>query len=364
MKFLKRILSTIVATSMCCTLFGGFNTIRSSADTDDTSIKILPVGDSITDGYWESGSYRKYLYNYLIENGFNIDMVGNKGMDLETSNDISYDGNYCAYSGYAIQHITGTEERQGIYEVLVNENIMETYNPDIVLLQIGTNDVLSAYNDGIIDRLENLVDYIISYMEQDDTLFVTTIPNFDVSVLNDAGWLWAYGWGVPNDELTNTIQSYIDSYNSSIKDLVLKKQSEGNTHIQFADINSVVDYSTNLYDGVHPNEVGYQKMGEYWSNVLTSYIKDKSAITTTVTTSPIDVTSIEPTTTEPVPVLIKGDANKDGSVDKLDLLILKKSILGLLPLDTDLISCFDLDDNNKVDITDYIMFKNIVIKSN
>ena len=241
---------------------------------------------------------------------------------------------------------------------------METYNPDIVLLQIGTNDVLSAYNDGIIDRLENLVDYIISYMEQDDTLFVTTIPNFDVSVLNDAGWLWAYGWGVPNDELTNTIQSYIDSYNSSIKDLVLKKQSEGNTHIQFADINSIVDYSTDLYDGVHPNEVGYQKMGEYWSNVLTSYIKDKSAITTTITTSPIDVTSVEPTTTEPVPVLIKGDANKDGSVDKLDLLILKKSILGLLPLDTDLISCFDLDDNNKVDITDYIMFKNIVIKSN
>ena len=335
MKFLKRILSTIVATSMCCTLFGGFNTIRSSADTDDTSIKILPVGDSITDGYWESGSYRKYMYNYLIENGFNIDMVGNKGMDLETSNDISYDGNYCAYSGYAIQHITGTEERQGIYEVLVNENIMETYNPDIVLLQIGTNDVLSAYNDGIIDRLENLVDYIISYMEQDDTLFVTTIPNFDVSVLNDAGWLWAYGWGVPNDELTNTIQSSIDSYNS-----------------------------TDLYDGVHPNEVGYQKMGEYWSNVLTSYLKDKSAITTTVTTSPIDVTSVEPTTTEPVPVLIKGDANNDGSVDKLDLLILKKSILGLLHLDTDLISCFDLDDNNKVDITDYIMFKNIVIKSN
>lgn len=44
------------------------------------------------------------------------------------------------------------------------------------MLQIGTNDILSAYNDGIADRLEHLVDYIASYLPEDGRLFVASIP--------------------------------------------------------------------------------------------------------------------------------------------------------------------------------------------
>jgi len=401
MNILKKIASTMLATSMCFSAMSGFNMITSSAETDDEPIKILSVGDSITDGYWESGSYRKYMYNYLVEDGFNIDMVGNRGMNEETYNAISYDGNYCAYSGYAIQYITGTETRQGIYEVLVDESIMENYSPDIVLLQIGTNDILSAYNEGIIDRLENLADYIISYMkDEEDTLFITTIPDFDVSVLNDAGWLWAYGWGVSSDELSTTIQGYIDSYNSQIKDLVLKKQSEGCTHIQFADINSVVDYSTDLYDGVHPNESGYEKMGKYWAEVLTSYLNDNGDVvtgnpievttttevttteittteitttdtvtdTTTEVTTPTDVTTIsttetptEVTTTEIVPNITKGDVNQDGSIDMIDLLMVKKHLLGLTSIDDSSVQYVDINNNDTIDIIDYINLKGTII---
>lgn len=396
MNTLKKIVSTILATSMCFAMVGGFNQILSTAETDTQPIKILPVGDSITDGYWEQGSYRKYMYNYLIKNGFNIDMVGDKGTNEQTSDGLTYDGNYCGYSGYAIQHITGTEERQGIYEVLVDGNVLENCNPDIVLLQIGTNDILSAYNDGIIDRLENLVDYILSYMdEDDDTLFVTTIPNFDVSVLNDAGWLWAYGWGVPSDQLTITIQGYIDSYNSQIKELVLKKQSEGNTHIQFADINSVVDYSTDLYDGVHPNEIGYEKMGKYWSEVLTSYFNGESVVTTTsditttiettldttittedtttedtttsieITTPPIEETSTEVITTETSHITYPiGDINRDGEVSNIDLLMLKKRILGISELIdwVDKLPLYDINSDNDVNTLDIIELKSIILK--
>ena len=38
-------------------------------------IKIMCVGDSITDGYGIPGSYRKFLYHGLTQKGYNIDMI-------------------------------------------------------------------------------------------------------------------------------------------------------------------------------------------------------------------------------------------------------------------------------------------------
>lgn len=353
----RKILSAVLAASFIFSsqsiLYSGSQNVHA----EDT-IKIMSLGDSITDGYWEQGGYRKYMYHALEQNGINnIDMVGTKGMNEETYSDsnvtFTYDGNYSGYSGYAIQYMTGTETRQGIFETMQSENMMETYQPDIVLLQIGTNDILSAYNDGINNRLENLCDYILSYLNDDDTLFVSTIPNMDIEKVYD--WFWAYGdeyYGVEPEIFYETVQNYIDTYNYSIKEMVSKKQSEGITNIQFTDINSVVDYKTDLYDGIHPNEQGYQKMGEYWSDVLTDYLNGVTSpkpsvttssdtqyvttveITTTsenettelITTEPtIEVTDI--TTESPIITYPQGDVNWDGKVTYVDLILLKKAIL-------------------------------------
>ncbi|WP_455249161.1 SGNH/GDSL hydrolase family protein [Ruminococcus sp.] len=261
-----------------------------------SDVKIMALGDSITDGYWTGGGYRKYLYHELEEMGYsNIDMVGPKGSSSESfqyqGQTVTYDGNYAGYSGYAIQYITGTETRQGILETISsdygNGNMIETYDPDVVLLQIGTNDVLSNYNDGITDRLENLVDTILADMDgENDMLYVSTIPNINIAERYD--WLWAYGMYYPNDPaaFTAKIQGCIDSYNASIQTLVAKKQAEG-AKISFADIHSVIDETTDMHDGVHPNETGYEKMGNYWANLLNStYLNgntDPKPVTTTTT---------------------------------------------------------------------------------
>ena len=101
-----------------------------------SDVKIMALGDSITDGYWTGGGYRKYLYHELEEMGYsNIDMVGPKGSNSESfqyqGQTVAYDGNYAGYSGYAIQYITGTETRQGILETINsnygNGNMIETY---------------------------------------------------------------------------------------------------------------------------------------------------------------------------------------------------------------------------------------------
>jgi len=63
----------------------------------------------------------------------------------------------------------------------------------------------------------------------------------------------------------------VDSYNESVWNLVMKLQGEGKK-VMHGDIHSVVDMKTDLYDGVHPNESGYEKMGKYWADAVADYI--------------------------------------------------------------------------------------------
>ena len=277
------------------------------------AVKILSLGDSITDGYWTSGAYRKYMYHDLEQMGYNIDMVGPKGSNSNTftynGQTVSYDDNNAGYSGYAIQEMTTKEHRSGILETIQGtwyngQNMIAAYQPDIVLLQIGTNDILSNYNDGITDRLENLVNVILQDLDSDSTVFVSTIP--DIDAYTRADWLGSYGinaWGSTQeekDQLMETVTGCIDTYNTSIYNLVLKMQSEGK-NVQFADINSVVDYQTDLHDGVHPNEAGYENMGNYWAGLLNDFFQNHGTnpkpVTTTTTTQPAVTTTTTTTTT-------------------------------------------------------------------
>ena len=277
-------------------------------------VRILAMGDSITHGYINGDNgYRKYLCYQLQQQGFtDFDMVGpnnnwTDSVSYTTADGVTfeYDPAHAGYSGYAIQAYSG---RQGLYETVfdttytngdVSGNMMEAYDPDIVLLQIGTNDLLDNHNDGITDRLETMVDKLLDSMDDQDMLFVASVPDIDVSVRYDR--LWAYqSSGITYDSdpegFTALVQQSVDNYNASVKELVEKKQADGK-QIRFADINSVVDMKTGLEDGVHPNETGYACMGKYWSEQLLSYLNQTpieptpGSTTATVTTTTTETTT-------------------------------------------------------------------------
>ena len=311
----KKGLSALIAavTGLSSLAVGTVSAAPAAAENEE-AVKILSLGDSITDGYWTSGAYRKYMYHDLEQMGYNIDMVGPKGGNSNTftynGQSVSYDDNNAGYSGYAIQEMTTKEHRSGILETIQatwynGQNMIAAYQPDIVLLQIGTNDILSNYNDGITDRLENLVNVILQDLDADSTVFVSTIP--DIDAYTRADWLGSYGinaWGSTQeekDQLMETVTGCIDTYNTSIYNLVLKMQSEGK-NVQFADINSVVDYQTDLHDGVHPNEAGYENMGNYWAELLNDFFQNHGTnpkpVTTTTTTQPAVTTTTTTTTTK------------------------------------------------------------------
>lgn len=278
------------------------SSLSSAADAEP--IRILAMGDSITDGYINGDNgYRKYLCYNLQQQGFtDFDMVGpkNNWTDIATydynGTTITYDPAHAGYSGYAIQAIGG---RSGIQETVFDQtyygsdgttgNMLEVYDPDMVLLQIGTNDLLDAQGEGAPERLEELVDKIALYLDEDDVLFLASVPDIDVEVRND--WLGNYQWtyNIPSysedpETYVATVEHCVDAYNTAVKSLVEKKQSEG-MNIRFADINSVVDMKTGLHDGVHPNEDGYACMGRYWSEQILTYLNEAGPTTTTVTTT-------------------------------------------------------------------------------
>lgn len=280
-------------------------------------VKIIAMGDSITHGYINGDNgYRKYFCYGLQQNGItNFDMVGpnNNWSDSATydwnGTTITYDPAHAGYSGYAIQKIGS---RQGLQETIfdttyvngdVSGNMMEAYQPDVIMLQIGTNDVLDAQLTGIGDRLEELVDKLIPYVSGDgQVLYLASIPNIDAIERYD--WLGAYEWtyGVSYksdpEKFVATVQAAVDDYNTIVKNLVAKKQAEG-AHIEFSDINSTIDISAgDLEDGVHPSEQGYAKMGQYWSNLLTeTYFHGTVTPTTTPTATTTTTTETTTTTT-------------------------------------------------------------------
>lgn len=311
-------------------------------------VKIMAMGDSITHGYINGDNgYRKYFCYDLQQNGItNFDMVGpnNNWSDSATydwnGTTITYDPAHAGYSGYAIQKIGS---RQGLQETIfdttyvngdVSGNMMEAYQPDVIMLQIGTNDVLDAQLTGIGDRLEELVDKLIPYISGDgQVLYLASIPNIDAIERYD--WLGAYEWtyGVSYksdpEKFVATVQAAVDDYNTIVKNLVAKKQAEG-AHIEFSDINSTIDISAgDLEDGVHPSEQGYAKMGQYWSNLLTetyfhgtvtptttptatTTTTTETTTTTTGTTTATDSTPVETTTSVQTTTTAKPQTNPSG----------------------------------------------------
>ena len=311
-------------------------------------VKIIAMGDSITHGYINGDNgYRKYFCYGLQQNGItNFDMVGpnNNWSDSATydwnGTTITYDPAHAGYSGYAIQKIGS---RQGLQETIfdttyvngdVSGNMMEAYQPDVIMLQIGTNDVLDAQLTGIGDRLEELVDKLIPYVSGDgQVLYLASIPNIDAIERYD--WLGAYQWtyGVSYEsdpeKFVATVQAAVDDYNTIVKNLVAKKQAEG-AHIEFSDINSTIDISAgDLKDGVHPSEQGYAKMGQYWSNLLTetyfhgtvtptttptatTTTTTETTTTTTGTTTATDSTPVETTTSVQTTTTAKPQTNPSG----------------------------------------------------
>ncbi len=282
----------------------------------EEKLKVMPLGDSITDGFSTVGGYRNSLCSLLQENGYSdkIDFVGpNWGGS-------GYDPQHAGFSGYSIDNIAQEDsisgQRTGLSSFI--DWLMETYPADVVMLQIGTNDILSLYDlDNIGTRLESLVDTILTYIPDDGMLYLATIPCMDA---NNTLYINEYYFTV------ESMDAYIDAYNAQIREIVERKAAQGE-NIQLADVNVVLDKS-DLYDGVHPTESGYAKMGEFWYEKLADYLQGSAG---EEKYSAADLVILYKYVTKVGTITVqqaeKLDMNGDKLLNSLDITLLRKAVL-------------------------------------
>ena len=191
-------------------------------------VRVMPLGDSITDGYNVPGGYRIDLWQRLGAAGHTVDFVGSGFNGPAGLGDHDHEG----HSGWRIDQL--------------DANIvgwLQAYTPRTILLHIGTNDVNQNYDVANAPaRLSALIDKIRA-TAPDVELFVAQIT----------------------PETDPTREQRVQAYNATIPGIVASKGPR--THL--VDMHSAIT-TADLADGVHPNQAGYDKMGATWFAALQS----------------------------------------------------------------------------------------------
>jgi lysophospholipase L1-like esterase len=225
----------------------------------------MALGDSITEGkFVGDGGYRQDLQNLLAAGGYSYNFVGQED-----------DGNPANYTGYSIGMADPNHEGFASFRIdeLLNGGTedghtappigttLAQYQPNVVLLMIGTNDILQSYYTSTApSRLDSLVNAIVT---------------------DDAGVTLVLAGITPLGKDEAAFDTAAQTYNAAIPGIVSKYDAMGDNVI-FADMHSALNNSTDLgSDGVHPSASGYSKMANVWYQALTT-----STLTGPPTTGP------------------------------------------------------------------------------
>jgi hypothetical protein len=158
-------------------------------------VKIMPVGDSITEGKYTQGGCRKPLYQMLKDNGYSVTFVG-KEDNGDPANDTAFSTRMESpnHEGYGSARIGmllngGTTEK---HTALPIKTSLANNSPDIVLILLGTNDIFGITpTDSLRQTMEKLGSTIFE-QNPDTTVILASIPtiskiearNADVNAYN------------------------------------------------------------------------------------------------------------------------------------------------------------------------------------
>jgi lysophospholipase L1-like esterase len=197
-------------------------------------IKIMPLGDSITEGYDLPGGYRTYLVPKLQKFSSHIKFVGS----LQDGPPDLLNADHEGHSGWRIDQI--------------NDHIkiwLNSHQPDIILLLIGTNDFVQNYQlDTVNNRLDNLINNIYQILPR-VTIFIGTIPPIKEPSINHQ----------------------VISFNQNIQSMVNQRKQQGD-QLYLVDIYKALTID-DLGDFVHPNQSGHQKISQAWEKVLIDFLQ-------------------------------------------------------------------------------------------
>jgi lysophospholipase L1-like esterase len=209
--------------------------------------KIMPFGDSITQGYNVAGGYRAPLFHLALAADRDITFVGSANdFSVPTVDGMTFPKNHEGHGGYTI------EGGNGIAQFVATS--IPSYKPNIITLMIGTNDING--NNNLADapnRLGKLLDAIF---------------------MRDANILVVLAQIVPTR--TDGTNNAVKTYNAAMPNLVSTRVSKGQ-HILLVDMYTAftkdANYKQSLFaDNLHPNQAGYNAMADVWFQAVSPYL--------------------------------------------------------------------------------------------
>ena len=205
-------------------------------------LRILPLGDSITDGYSVPGGYRAPLLQLCTNAGYTVCFLG-----TQTNNGVPGIGNanHEGHSGFRIDEIAA-----GIPGWLDSVD-----DPDVILLLLGTNDYGQNHDpDQAIDRLDQLITRIVTLRPSARLIVANLLQRTDNPAANDA------------------IQREFNPY---VPEVVARHEALGQ-RVWFLDLRRALTPG-DLVDGLHPNQLGYNKMAACWFAAIRKVIASGQA---------------------------------------------------------------------------------------
>ena len=199
------------------------------------TVKIMPLGDSITkgkDGHW---SYRHTLSDSLLAQQCVFDFVGSQnGPDTGEGGTGAFDRDHEGHSGFR------ADEVEANIAGWIADN-----QADWALIHLGTNDILQAQSvQAAAQNIGDIIDILRAQNPSIGILLAQIIPNH---AFNDAE---------------------VVLLNQEIATLVANKTQPGVSPVLLIDQHTGYDSSVLNYDSVHPNAAGEDFMANMWMQSL------------------------------------------------------------------------------------------------
>lgn len=228
--------------------------------TDKKTTSILCLGNSITNGTNKYNSYRRALWQRLHTGNYNFDFIGSwdkhhMGGDVP---DPDFDMDHEGHSGWRFDDIFNPPSWDS-----AGGNInswLQSYKPDIVLVELGTNDVFQCRTvKDMIGDLQKLTG-LLRQTNSSVKIFLAQIPPL--------GKEWS------TKKLCGDSTDYDQAIHNLNKAFVefAKMNSIRKSPVIIVDQYSGVNTDTEMYDDIHPNEVGEKRMAEKWFNAIRQYL--------------------------------------------------------------------------------------------
>ncbi len=229
------------------------------ASDADAVIRIMPLGDSITEGsasdanpddsdHWVS--YRKLLWDQLITAGYDIDFVGTvSGGDLIPDFDPDHEG----HGGWSDDDIVyGNPSNTGAGKLA---DWLADQQPDIVLLHIGTNDLQPN-----ADAVEAILDEIDAY-SPDAWVVLARIINRNCSLDFPVPCVQSVTTTTFNDHVEDmALDRITNPANPAYPDRIILVDMEDGAGFDYR-----VEPDGDMANNLHPYATdGYVKMADVW----------------------------------------------------------------------------------------------------